>query len=142
MVNSDHVTPTPASHWSMLQVLLNRNYRGDIDNSVIDSFISLVNEVEDESLARPPIKTNDCTFAYIKVNIHIDHKKMFYLQSVTLVRSLFSAQQHLHSGHQSDQLQRDAAVQSPVQGEAGHVRILQGGRGGEHQVGSQSETLL
>ena len=48
------------------KVLLNRNYRGDIDNSVIDSFISLVNEVEDESLARPLIKTNDCTFAYIK----------------------------------------------------------------------------
>ena len=56
----------------MLQVLLNRNYRGDIDNSVIDSFISLVNEVEDESLARPLIKTNDCTFAYIKVNTYLD----------------------------------------------------------------------
>jgi len=54
------------------KVLLNRNYRGDIDNSVIDSFISLVNEVEDESLARPLIKTNDCTFAYIKhSNIYI-----------------------------------------------------------------------
>ena len=48
------------------KVLLNRNYRGDIDNSVIDNFISLVNDVEDESLARPLIKTNDCTFAYIK----------------------------------------------------------------------------
>ena len=58
----------PALYWLMFQVLLNRNYRGDIDNSVIDSFISLVNEVEDESLARPLIKTNDCTFAYIKVS--------------------------------------------------------------------------
>ena len=54
------------------KVLLNRNYRGDIDNSVIDNFISLVNDVEDESLARPLIKTNDCTFAYIKhSNIYI-----------------------------------------------------------------------
>ena len=43
-------------------MLLNGNYQGDIDNSVIDSFISLVNDVEDESLARPLIKTNECTF--------------------------------------------------------------------------------
>ena len=69
MVNSDYVTSIPALYWLMFQVLLNRNYRGDIDNSVIDSFITLVNEVEDESLARPLIKTNDCTFAYIKVII-------------------------------------------------------------------------
>ena len=61
------MTSLLASDWLAFQVLLNRNYRGDIDNSVIDSFISLVNEVEDESLARPLIKTNDCTFAYIKV---------------------------------------------------------------------------
>ena len=27
----------------------------------------LVNDVEDESLVRPLIKTNECTFAYIKV---------------------------------------------------------------------------
>ena len=67
------------------KVLLCRNYRGDIDNTVIDNFISeyllllqccvmvtvpdpgLVNDVEDESLVRPLIKTNECTFAYIKV---------------------------------------------------------------------------
>ena len=67
MVKTDHKTSLLASDRLSFQVLLNRNYRGDIDNSVIDSFISLVNEVEDESLARPLIKTNDCTFAYIKV---------------------------------------------------------------------------
>ena len=68
------------------KVLLCRNYRGDIDNTVIDNFISeyllplqccvmvtvpdpgLVNDVEDESLVRPLIKTNECTFAYIKVS--------------------------------------------------------------------------
>merc|ERR1711997_480155 len=54
------------------KVLLCRNYRGDIDNNVIETFISLVNDVEDESLARPLIKTPECTFAYIKTsNIYI-----------------------------------------------------------------------
>merc|ERR1711953_94652 len=54
------------------KVLLCRNYRGDIDNNVIENFISLVNDVEDESLARPLIKTQECTFAYIKTsNIYI-----------------------------------------------------------------------
>ena len=48
-----------------------RNFPFDLD---FDSSLcsGLVNEIEDESLARPLIKTNDCTFAYIKhSNIYI-----------------------------------------------------------------------
>ena len=66
------------------KVLISRNYRGDIENSVIDKFIGetetftvgylkassilgLVSDMEEENDSCPLIKTDECTFAYIKV---------------------------------------------------------------------------
>jgi len=48
------------------KVLISRNYRGDIDNSVIDKFIGLVTELEDDNNTTPLIRTDECTFAFIK----------------------------------------------------------------------------
>eukprot|EP00090_Calanus_glacialis_P021084 TRINITY_DN3252_c0_g1_i1.p1 TRINITY_DN3252_c0_g1~~TRINITY_DN3252_c0_g1_i1.p1 ORF type:complete len:423 (-),score=172.24 TRINITY_DN3252_c0_g1_i1:474-1742(-) len=54
------------------KVLMNRNYRGDIENNVIDKFIGLVSDMEDDDNATPLIKTEECTFAYIKhSNVYI-----------------------------------------------------------------------
>ena len=70
------------------KVLMNRNYRGDIENNVIDKFIGwcswcllfaevddllgLVSDMEDDDNASPLIKTEECTFAYIKhSNVYI-----------------------------------------------------------------------
>jgi len=48
------------------KVLISRNYRGDIDNSVIDKFIGLVTELDEDNNMNPLIKTEECTFAFIK----------------------------------------------------------------------------
>eukprot|EP00092_Neocalanus_flemingeri_P009158 GFUD01009859.1.p1 GENE.GFUD01009859.1~~GFUD01009859.1.p1 ORF type:complete len:424 (+),score=150.09 GFUD01009859.1:45-1316(+) len=48
------------------KVLMYRNYRGDIENTVIDKFIGLVSDMEDDNNDCPLIKTEECTFAYIK----------------------------------------------------------------------------
>jgi len=50
------------------KVLMYRNYRGDIENTVIDKFIGLVTDMEEDECSdqRPLIKTEECTFAYIK----------------------------------------------------------------------------
>jgi len=50
------------------KVLLYRNYRGDIENSVIDKFIGLINDSEDDGTLTPLITTQEATFAYIKHN--------------------------------------------------------------------------
>lgn len=50
------------------QVLISRNYRGDIDMSVIDRFMPLLMEKEEEGLITPIIQIPECTFAYIKTN--------------------------------------------------------------------------
>lgn len=50
------------------KVMISRNYRGDIDLSVIDKFMPLLMEKEEEGLVTPIIQTSDCTFAYIKTN--------------------------------------------------------------------------
>lgn len=48
------------------KVLISRNYRGDIENNVIDQFIGLVMDREDEGQVTPLIQTQDVTFAFIK----------------------------------------------------------------------------
>lgn len=50
------------------KVLISRNYRGDIDLGVIEKFMPLLMEKEEEGLVTPLIYTNECTFAYIKYN--------------------------------------------------------------------------
>lgn len=48
------------------KVLINRNYRGDVDNSMIDKFIGLVSEKDEDGSLTPLISTPDCTYAFIK----------------------------------------------------------------------------
>jgi len=50
------------------KVLMSRNYRGDIENSVIDKFIGLINDSEDDGVLTPLITIQEATFAYIKHN--------------------------------------------------------------------------
>jgi len=50
------------------KVLLSRNYRGDIENNVIDKFIGLINDSEDDGVLTPLITVPEATFAYIKHN--------------------------------------------------------------------------
>lgn len=51
-----------------IQVLISRNYRGDVDMNVIDKFLPLVSEAEDEGSAAPIIVMENVTFLYIKHN--------------------------------------------------------------------------
>ncbi|CAH1775706.1 unnamed protein product [Owenia fusiformis] len=50
------------------KVLISRNYRGDIDMSVVDKFMTLVMEMEDEATLTPIIQHGNVTFCYIKYN--------------------------------------------------------------------------
>ncbi|CAB3369166.1 Hypothetical predicted protein [Cloeon dipterum] len=50
------------------KVLISRNYRGDIDLGVIEKFMPLLMEKEEEGTLTPILQTNECTFAYIKYN--------------------------------------------------------------------------
>ena len=50
------------------KVLIARNYRGDIETNVIDKFIGLVMDGEDEGQLTPLLQTQEATFAYIKHN--------------------------------------------------------------------------
>lgn len=48
------------------KVLISRNYRGDVENSVIDKFIGLISEKEEDGTLTPLLCTQDCTYAFIK----------------------------------------------------------------------------
>ncbi|KAL8605872.1 AP-1 complex subunit mu-1 [Nucella lapillus] len=50
------------------KVLISRNYRGDIDMSVIDKFMPLLMEGEDDSNVTPILTHGTVTFLYIKYN--------------------------------------------------------------------------
>lgn len=50
------------------QVLISRNYKGDLETNVIDKFNSLLLEREEENNTTPVIQTEGVTFAYIKHN--------------------------------------------------------------------------
>ena len=49
-------------------MLISRNYRGDIDMAVIDKFMPLVMEKEEDSNLTPIISHGNVTFVYIKYN--------------------------------------------------------------------------
>lgn len=55
-----HISPT------LVQVVLSRNYRGDIEMNVIENFLQLLLEREDESRLAPIFQTADVNFVYIK----------------------------------------------------------------------------
>lgn len=48
--------------------LISRNYRGDIESSVIERFLPLVLEQEEESVSSPIVVWGPVTFVYIKYN--------------------------------------------------------------------------
>jgi len=58
------------------KVLISRNYRGDIDMGIIDKFMPLVMDREEEGNMTPIIQHGDVTFSFIKYN-------NLYLVSVT-----------------------------------------------------------
>ena len=49
-----------------MQVLISRNYRGDLEMSVIEKFFPLVLDREDEGNSSPIIIHESATFTYIK----------------------------------------------------------------------------
>lgn len=48
--------------------MISRNYRGDIDMSSIDKFMTLLMDKEEESNVSPIIQHGDIAFIYIKYN--------------------------------------------------------------------------
>ena len=50
------------------KVLISRNYRGDIETNVIDKFIGLVMDREEDGTLTPLLQTEDTTFAFIRRN--------------------------------------------------------------------------
>jgi len=58
------------------KVLISRNYRGDVEMGVIDKFLPLLMEREEEGNVTPLIQTSGCTFMYIQ------HQNL-YIVSVT-----------------------------------------------------------
>lgn len=52
----------------VFQVLISRNYKGDIETNVIDKFNTLLLEKEEDNNTTPVIQTDGVTFAYIKHN--------------------------------------------------------------------------
>lgn len=55
-------------HSARVQVLISRNYRGDIEMNVIEKFMQLLLEKEDESQLSPIFQHGDVAFVYIKYN--------------------------------------------------------------------------
>ena len=52
----------------LLQVLISKNYRGDIDMGKIDNFMPLIMEREEEGNMTPILTHGNTTFVYIKYN--------------------------------------------------------------------------
>ena len=50
----------------LTQVLISRNYRGDLEMSVVEKFFPLVLDREDEGNSSPIIIHESATFTYIK----------------------------------------------------------------------------
>ncbi|XP_064105415.1 AP-1 complex subunit mu-1-like isoform X3 [Macrobrachium nipponense] len=67
------------------KVLISRNYRGDIDMGVIEKFMPLVMEREDDGNMAPIIQTEEATFCFVKVsNLYVVSTTMINA-NVTLV---------------------------------------------------------
>ena len=63
-----------------IQVLISRNYRGDIEMNVIERFMQLLLEKEDESQLSPIFQHGDVAFVYIKYN-NVYRKYIVFLLS-------------------------------------------------------------
>lgn len=57
---------------------MSRNYRGDVEMSVIDSFMPLLMEKEDEGFLAPVLQKRDISYVYVK-HLNIFRKFCFPL---------------------------------------------------------------
>lgn len=62
----EQATCVPLCMFWLLQVIISRNYRGDIDMGIIDKFMPLLMEREEEGRQSPALDHQDATFIYIK----------------------------------------------------------------------------
>lgn len=60
------VFKNPETSLGVKQVLISRNYRGDVEMGVIDKFLPLLMEKEEEGNLTPLLQTSGCTFMYIQ----------------------------------------------------------------------------
>jgi AP-1 complex subunit mu len=69
------------------KVLISRNYRGDVEMNVIERFMQLLLEQEDENNLTPIVQHGDVAFMYIKhtnvycmlfLILNIDISKLFF----------------------------------------------------------------
>lgn len=49
-------------------MILSRNYRGDVDPAVVEKFITILMEKEEEGSVTPILFHHEATFVYIKCN--------------------------------------------------------------------------
>ena len=67
-VNTLFLSSVSGTFVRAIQVLISRNYRGDIEMNVIEKFMQLLLEKEDESQLSPIFQHGDVAFVYIKYN--------------------------------------------------------------------------
>lgn len=69
---------------------MSRNYRGNIDLSVIDHFMPLLMEREDEGQISPVISKNDVSYVYVKhMNIFRRFFKFIFILFYNIFRLLY-----------------------------------------------------
>lgn len=71
---------------------MSRNYRGDVDINVIEKFMPLLVEQEDEGKSSPIIQRDDLSYIYIKhMNIYREFpKNLTCLSGIFLSKHIFS----------------------------------------------------
>jgi hypothetical protein len=70
-------------------VLISRNYRGDIEMNVIEKFMQLLLEKEDESQLSPIFQNGDVAFVYIKYNnVYRSYLFSFYFFAYFILKTL------------------------------------------------------
>ena len=65
--NLPHASPASDSS-SLLQTLISRDYRGDVDRNVINHFLPMLLNAEEEGTVSPILVHEKATFIYIKHN--------------------------------------------------------------------------
>ena len=68
-------------------MLISRNYRGDIEMNVIERFMQLLLEQEDESNLVPIIQNGDVAFMYIK-HTNVYRKHITRLQKIADIKNM------------------------------------------------------
>ncbi|PAV85640.1 hypothetical protein WR25_08251 isoform C [Diploscapter pachys] len=71
-------------------VIVSRNYRGDVDMSCIEKFMPLLVEKEDEGLASPIIQNGDISYTFIKhMNLYIVSVSRKNMNAVMMLSYLY-----------------------------------------------------